>query len=89
MPDAFILLNVELDKQAQVAEHLKRIRGVEDVCILKSEFDIVAKIQARSRAKVKEIIQWKIRKINSVRSTQTMFIAERRSHLLFNDQTGC
>jgi DNA-binding Lrp family transcriptional regulator len=39
-------------------------------------YDIVAKVEADSMDKLKEIVTWKIRRLDKVRSTLTMIVVE-------------
>ena len=40
------------------------------------KYDLIAKIDAKSFEKVKETITWKIRRMDNVKSTITMFATE-------------
>ncbi len=39
-------------------------------------YDIIAKVEAESMTKLKEIVTWKIRRIDKVRSTLTTIVME-------------
>ena len=39
-------------------------------------YDIVAKVEAESMDKLKEVVTWKIRRLDKVRSTLTMIVVE-------------
>jgi DNA-binding Lrp family transcriptional regulator len=74
MPVAFLLVNVEIDSENEVLEIMKRTEGVEEAYIVYGVYDIVAKIKADTTARLKDIILWRIRKLNKVRSTTTMMV---------------
>lgn len=69
---AFVLINAELGSEEDLARELKKIEGVSEVYIVYGVYDIIAKVEADSMEKVKEIITWKIRRLPKVRSTLTM-----------------
>lgn len=76
MPLAFLLVNVEIDSENEVLEVMKRIEGVEEAYMVYGVYDIVAKIKADTTARLKDIILWRVRKLNKVRSTTTMMVSE-------------
>ena len=76
MPLAFLLVNVETDSENEVLEIMKRTEGVEEVYMVYGVYDIVAKIKADTTARLKDIILWRIRKLNKIRSTTTMMVSE-------------
>ena len=55
---------------------LQNIEGVEEAYSVYGVYDVVAKIEADSMDKLKEIITWRIRRLNKVRSTLTMIVIE-------------
>jgi len=63
---AFVLINAEIGSEDQVKEAYM-VYGV---------YDIVAKVAADSMDKLKEIITWKVRHLNKVKSTLTMIVIE-------------
>lgn len=75
MPIAFILINVEAGSEEEVAHELKVIDNVRDVYLIYGVYDFVVKVEAETQQKVKETITWKIRKIDKIRSTQTLMIS--------------
>lgn len=75
---AFVLINAELGSEEDLARELKRIEGVSEVYIVYGVYDIIAKVEADSMEKVKEIITWKIRRLPKVRSTLTMITVGQR-----------
>ena len=68
MPKAFVLINAEVGSEPEVLSELKKI-GV---------YDIVARVKTDTMDKLKEIVTQKIRKLDDVRSTLTMLIAEEK-----------
>ena len=76
MPLAFVLINSEIGAEDEVLNALKKVEGVEEAYIVYGVYDIVAKIRAESMDKLREIVTWKIRRLNRVRSTLTMVVVE-------------
>ena len=76
MPLAFILINSELGKEEDVLKKLRSIENVKEVHFVYGVYDIIAKVEAESMEKLKEIVTFKIRRLNDVRSTLTMTVAE-------------
>jgi len=75
MPMAFLLINTEL-ASPEVREELKKIEGVEEVYVVYGIYDIVAKVRANTMDELKEIVTWRVRRLDKVRSTLTMIAIE-------------
>ena len=76
MPIAFVLINSELGKEESVLKELRSIENVKETHLVFGVYDIIAKVEAESIEKIKEIVAFKIRRIRDVRSTLTMTVAE-------------
>lgn len=76
MPIAFVLINAEIGSEGEVLNELRKVEGIEEACSVYGVYDIVAKVRAESMEKLKDIVTWKIRRINKVRSTLTMIVIE-------------
>lgn len=76
MPVAFVLINAEIGSEDDVAVELRKISNVKESYVVYGVYDIVAKVQADSMDKLKEIVTWKIRRLDKVRSTLTMIVVE-------------
>jgi DNA-binding Lrp family transcriptional regulator len=76
MPKAFVLINTEIGSEADVLKDLKKIEGVEEAFAVYGVYDIIARVGAESMDKLKEIVTWRIRRLDKVRSTLTMIIVE-------------
>ena len=77
MPIAFVLINAEIGSESDVLDELKKIEGVEEAYSVYGVYDIIAKVKADSMEKLKDIVAWRIRKLNKVRSTLTMIVVEK------------
>ncbi|MEM3623459.1 MAG: Lrp/AsnC ligand binding domain-containing protein [Candidatus Bathyarchaeales archaeon] len=76
MPTAFVLINTEIGSESDVLKELKKVEGVDDVCAVYGVYDIVARVKADTMDKLKEIVTWRIRRLDKVRSTLTMIVVE-------------
>ena len=76
MPVAFVLINAEIGSEDEVVTELRKITNVKESYVVYGVYDIVAKVEAESMDKLKEIVTWKIRRLDKVRSTLTMIVVE-------------
>lgn len=76
MPEAYVLVNTEVGSEDEVLEKLKKLESVKEAHCVYGTYDIVAKVEADSIDKLKEITTWKVRKINKIRNTLTMIITK-------------
>jgi DNA-binding Lrp family transcriptional regulator len=79
MPTAFVLVNAEIGSENEVLKALKKVDGVQEAHTVYGVYDIIAKIGADSIDKLKEIVTWRIRRLDKVRSTLTMIVIEETS----------
>jgi DNA-binding Lrp family transcriptional regulator len=76
MPVAFVLINAEIGSEDEVVTELRKISNVKESYVVYGVYDIVAIVEADSMDKLKEIVTWKIRRLEKVRSTLTMIVVE-------------
>ena len=76
MPIAFVLINTEIGSEGEVLRELKKIEGVEEAYSVYGVYDVIAKVKADSMDKLKDIVTWRIRRFEKVRSTLTMIVIE-------------
>lgn len=76
MPKAFVLINTEIGSEVDVLKDLRKIEGVEEAYAVYGVYDIIAKVNADTMDKLKDIVTWRIRRLDKVRSTLTMIIIE-------------
>jgi len=76
LPKAFVLINTEIGSEADVLKELRKIEGVEEAFAVYGVYDIICRVGAESMDKLKEIVTWRIRRLDKVRSTLTMIIVE-------------
>jgi len=76
MPLAFIFINAEVGSEDEALKQLKKMENVKEAYAVYGVYDIVAKVEAETIGKLKEVITSKVRKLRWVRSTLTMMVIE-------------
>ena len=76
MAKAFVLVNAEVGSEDEVIGELRKISNVKESYVVYGAYDIVAKVEADSMNKLKDIVNGKIRRLDKVRSTLTMIMVE-------------
>ena len=72
MATAYILLKCELGSEESIIQQLKNLDGILEVHGTFGAYDILTKIESPTVEKLREIITWKIRKMDQIRSTLTL-----------------
>jgi len=60
MPTAFVLINTEIGAEEEILDELKKVPNVKEAYVVYGLYDIVAKVEAESMNKLKEVISWRI-----------------------------
>jgi DNA-binding Lrp family transcriptional regulator len=76
VPAAFVLINAEIGSEDEVLKELRGMEHVKEAYVVYGVYDIVAKVESETMDKLKEIVTWKVRRLNKVRSTLTMIVVE-------------
>lgn len=76
MSMAYVLINTEPKNMEDIAATLEKLDSVVEIFPVYGVYDLVAKIQAETMEKLKDIVTFKIRSLKNVRSTITMLILE-------------
>ncbi len=76
MPIAFVLINAEIGSESEVLAELKKVEGINDAYSVYGVYDIIAKVESETMERLKDIITWRIRRLNKVRSTLTMIVIQ-------------
>jgi DNA-binding Lrp family transcriptional regulator len=74
MPTAFVLINTEIGSEEEVLAELKKISYIKEAYVVYGVYDIVAKVEAETMDKLKEVVSWSVRRLDKVRSTLTMLV---------------
>ena len=72
MEIAYVLLNCDLGYEEAIIKNLEYIDSVKEVRGVYCAYDIIAKVENSEIDKLREVIMWKIRKLEHVRSTLTL-----------------
>jgi len=78
MPTAFVLINTEPGEERDVLKALRNIEGVKEAYNVYGVYDIIAKVSADAMDKLREIVTWRVRRIDKVRNTLTMIVTEEK-----------
>jgi DNA-binding Lrp family transcriptional regulator len=73
---AFVLINAGIDSSDEILKGLQDVEGVKEAYIVYGVYDIVAKIEADTMDKLKEIVTFNIRRLNKIQSSLTMIVIE-------------
>jgi len=76
MPEAYVLVNCDIGSEETVISQLKEIDLVKEVHGTFGAYDIVVLVEADTVESLRDVITWKIRKIEKIRSTLTMMVIE-------------
>ena len=76
MATAYVLINCDLGYEAEIIDEIKQIEDVKEVHGVFGAYDILVKLESANVENLKDIITWKIRKLNRVRSTLTLMAIE-------------
>ena len=76
MPMAYVLINTEPKNMEKVVATLEKLDAVVEIFPVYGVYDVIAKVQAETMEKLKDIVTWKVRSLDDVRSTITMLILE-------------
>ena len=72
MTIAYVLISCDLGFDAEIVNEVKQIEDVKEVRGVNGAYDIVVKLESANAENLRDIITWKIRKLNRVRSTLTL-----------------
>ncbi len=78
MTTAYVLINCDLGSEEQIIEELKQLEDVKETHGVFGVYDILAKVESENVEHLKDIITWKIRKLNRVSSTVTLIVPEKQ-----------
>ena len=76
MPLAFVLINAEVGSEDEVVKELRKVEHVKEAYLVYGVYDIIAKVEAETMDKLKEVIASKVRRVNKVSSTLTMMVTK-------------
>lgn len=74
MAKAFVLINAEMGAEVDVLNAVSKVPEVKEAHLVYGVYDIITLVEASSMQELKDVISWKIRRIEKVRSTITMIV---------------
>jgi len=72
MAAAYVLINCDLGFDVEIIDEIKQLEEVKEVHGIFGAYDIIVKLESDNVDNLRDIITWKIRKLNMVRSTLTL-----------------
>jgi DNA-binding Lrp family transcriptional regulator len=76
MATCYVLLNVDLGAEEKVLSQVRKTSNVKECHRVYGVYDMIVEVEAASMDALKQIVTWKIRKIEGVRSTLTSIVIE-------------
>jgi DNA-binding Lrp family transcriptional regulator len=73
---SYVLLNVEPGSEEKVLNEVRKVPNVKECHRVYGVYDMIARIEADSMDALKEIVTWKIRRLDGVRSTLTAVVID-------------
>jgi len=78
MKIAYVLISCDLGYEVEVIDELKHLDNVKEVQGVFGAYDILTKLESDNMEHLRDVITWKIRKLNRVRSTLTLIVPEKQ-----------
>ena len=78
MEIAYVLISCDLGCEKAIIDELKHIDNVKEAHGVFGAYDILTKVESDSVEHLRDVIAWKIRKLNRVRSTLTLIVPEKQ-----------
>ena len=76
MPVAFVLINAKIDAMEKVLKALENVESVKEAYSVFGVYDVVVKVEAASMDKIKDLVTYRIRRLDGVSSSLTMIVIE-------------
>ena len=74
MATAYLLFTVETGTEEEVMRSLKSIEEVKEAQMVYGVYDIIARVETVNMEELKNLVSWRIRRLDRVRSTMTMIV---------------
>ena len=71
---AYVLINCDLGSENETIEKIRKIPEVVDVYRVFGVYDIIVRITSDNMETLREIITWKVKKLDEVRSALSMVV---------------
>jgi DNA-binding Lrp family transcriptional regulator len=78
LPKAFVFMNIDAGSENEILKSLREVPEVKESYFVYGVYDVVAKIETETMDRLKEVITWKVRRLDKIRSTLTTIVSEGR-----------
>ncbi len=78
VPTAYVLISCDLGFDTEIIDEIKQLEEVKEVHGIFGAYDIIVKLESANVDNLRDVITWKIRKLNRVRSTLTLIVPEKQ-----------
>ncbi len=76
MTTAYVLINCDLGFDVEIIDEIRHLEEVKEAHGIFGAYDIIVRLESDNVENLKDVITWKIRKLNRVRSTLTLMTIE-------------
>ena len=76
MHTAFVLIKSDIGVESDVLREIRKVEGVEEAYALYGTYDILARVSSQSMEELKQIVTWRIRKLDGITATLTLMAQE-------------
>ncbi len=76
MTIAYVLVSCDLGFDTEIIDEIRQLEEVKEAHGIFGAYDIIVKLESDNVENLREVITWKIRKLNRVRSTLTLMTME-------------
>jgi DNA-binding Lrp family transcriptional regulator len=76
MTKAFVFINADSGVEKLVHQEVESLEGVKEVYELYGEYDMLAIVDEKDESEIQRIVSWGLRKIQGIKSTNTMVVAK-------------
>ena len=76
MPVVYILINAELGMEEDLLQELRKMENIKEAYLAYGVYDVIVKAEAENMENLKELVAFKIRRLEEVKNTLTMTVAE-------------
>ena len=76
MATAFVFINIDPGTEKDVLKKRRAIPVIKEAHFVYGVYDVIVKVDADSMDHLKEVISWKIRRLDNVKSTITLIVGE-------------
>ena len=74
MQKAYVLVNTQIGEEQAVRDKLAKIEGVTKAELVYGVYDIVVTVEHENKDTLKEVVNYKVRRVDDVRSTLPMIV---------------